>query len=247
MTNYDPGLDRPGDRADLSQLSIPRNRSPLPPAERALTFEINPECKYFVSCVDTERALEPWIKVIGEARGKSPGEILTALKPLYDQFVEKIMRQINDCGFKVILLPSRDLEARLRDNSSGLFTVSLNAGDSGCDFRLELSRRFDSVGKELLGMTARPGAPAIAEQLNALSVQLERRGMPSVCLVDDHAFSCRTLESAVEALESIGIGVSQIAVLSQVGDSAVLARRGIPIIPACRFVGPEGASVLDCV
>jgi hypothetical protein len=126
-----------------------------------------------------------------------------------------------------------------------MFTVSLNVGDRNwCDFALELSRLQTTHGRGL-EMTSRPGARSVTQQLVELKRKMAAEDVDSVCLVDDHAFTCRSLEQAVVALSNAGIKVGRIVTLSQVGTSSALEGRNIPVVASSRFVHQDRSDDRD--
>jgi hypothetical protein len=216
-------------------------------------IEIPKDSFLFVSALDGDRALESFARSL-ETRGLGTyQDTIEKLTPLYNKFVNRVFSLINrmhndDKRLAVAILPNERLEEQLKQNAQGWFTVSLNVGDrSWCDFALELSRLQTTHGKGL-EMTQRPGSMSVSQQLVELKKKMAANEVDSVCLVDDHAFTCRSLEQTVVALANAGIKVGRIVTLSQVGVSSALETRGIPVVPSSRFVHQDptdGRDILD--
>ena len=230
-----------GDRLSLPQVNEVRNIAVMTASSPVRAVGIPKNSFLFVSALDGDRALESFAKAL-EAGGKGDSrEIIERLTPLYNKFANQVFSVINtmmvgDARMQVAVLPNERLEEQLKENTKGFFTVSLNVGDrTWCDFALELSRLQTTHGKTL-EMTQRPGAKTVSQQIVELKTKMAAAGVDSVCLVDDHAFTCRSLERAVVALSNAGIRVERVATLSQVGTSNALATRNIPVLTSSRFV-----------
>lgn len=209
--------------------------------QESITIPIETGTFLFVSARDSDRALEHLSIAVLNRAGASSAEASGALTQLYEKFLDQVFARIerlevDSRRFQVACLPHEALQAALLKRTAGHFTVSLNAGDADwCDFALELSRLRTAFSGNL-EMTKRPGAADITTQLRELRRRMKERGAESVCLVDDHAFSCRSIERTVCALQNAGIAVSHIVTQSQVADSPWLDAKGIPVLASCRFV-----------
>lgn len=238
------------ERLRVSKPSAKLEASPALSSAQVREVTIPRDGFLFVSALDGDRALESFAKSL-EARGKGDyQQLMERLTPLYNKFAHQVFSLINKMKvdgkrLQVAVLPNERLEEQLKENTNGFFTVSLNVGDrSWCDFALELSRLQTTHGKGL-EMTQRPGAKSVSQQLIDLKRNMAERGVDSVCLVDDHAFTCRSLERAVVALSNAGITVARVATLSQVGTSSALAARNIPVLTSSRFVHDDPADNRD--
>lgn len=228
-------------------------QAPATVSTKVKEIEIPKDSFLFVSALDGDRALESFARSL-ETRGLGTyQDAIEKLTPLYNKFVNRVFSLINrmhndDKRLAVAILPNERLEEQLKQNAQGWFTVSLNVGDrSWCDFALELSRLQTTHGKGL-EMTQRPGSMSVSQQLVELKKKMAANEVDSVCLVDDHAFTCRSLEQTVVALANAGIKVGRIVTLSQVGASSALEARGIPVVASSRFVHQDptdGRDILD--
>ncbi len=229
--------EKPVTSNHLDRRCAPRVVPRIVPERR---IQIGPKTFLFVTALDADRALAPFAESFAARSSSSPIEIIEQLTPLYHKFAHSVFATLGNLSngaqqFKVTVMPESQIHAELRQNARGHFTVSLNVGDQDwCDFNLELSRLQTTHGSKL-EMTARPGAQQVWQQLIELRRKMAEQGVTKICLVDDHAFSCGTLERAVETLSSAGIEVEKIVTGTQVGASPALASKGIPLISSARF------------
>ncbi len=204
----------------------------------------------FVTVPDHFRALLPLAVVQHPRDEQLQCRFIDKLASAYDRFVSGTLQAIRESGnssgkqIKVCALDLAEVTAGVRGHASGAFTVSLNEGDAWADFSLGLSRLFSLGGGRFFTHTSRPGSDAIDEQLRALKGALAERGISEVVLVDDHAFSGKTIESVVSLLRQQEISVKSVTTYTRVNS---LKLDGIEVKPVKGFVGDRILERADLV
>lgn len=207
----------------------------------------------FVTVADHYRALQPLAAVQHPDDEKGQFDFIERLAPAYDKFVTGLYDVIRECGQSsgrssvVCSLDSAELTREVRRRVEGKFVVSLNEGDLWADFRLGLSRLFSLGGERFTTHTGRPGFSAVHRQLRALKEIVQQKRIEGVALVDDHAFSGKTIETVVGILQEQGIKVELVATGTRVNALASIEESGIHVDPVKRFMGDTRPTKIDLV
>lgn len=207
----------------------------------------------FVTVADHYRALQPLAAVQHPDDEQRQFDFIERMAPAYDRFVHELFGAVREAGnsagtkISVCSLDAAYLMDEVRQRVQGAFVISLNEGDLWADFRLGLSRLFSLGGEIFSTHTSRPGFKAIDEQLQALKTVMAEKQVDKVVLVDDHAFSGKTIESVVTMLSQQGIEVERVVTYTRVNSLAALEKSGIPVQPVKSFGGERLLDRADLV
>jgi hypothetical protein len=178
--------------------------------------------------------------------GESKKRVHAAIAAAYPAFERAVFEQIarglrgNEPTARPVRIDVYDpeeLEALVREKAENSAVISLDPLLCTGPTNFSVSRLFNLSGTLSLGMTHRPGSPAIAEQVEGLRKYFGDR---AVVLVDDDLFSGGT---AQQAISTLGLNIDKFLPQIKAGEGRALVRQGVTIDPIVNYEISENSVI----